>query len=158
MNQAKEVKTLIGPILALDLGEKRVGVAVSDELQISIKRLPPLLRSSWKQLLSDVMDFVKHFKATALVIGFPLGPAGVQGEAAGNARRSAEKFARSLSIPIYLQDERLTSVAAREQLLAEGHNPKELKRLLDSEAAAIILGDFIGGGQDRILVSAAETD
>ena len=158
MNNVKEAKTLSGPILALDLGEKRVGVAVSDELQISIKRLPPLTRSSWKQLLLDVLDSVQQFKATALVIGFPLGPAGVQGAAAGNARKSAEKFARSLSIPIYLQDERLTSVAAREQLLAEGRNSKELKKLLDSEAAAIILGDFIGGGQDRILVSVAESD
>jgi putative Holliday junction resolvase len=158
MNHVNEAKTLAGPILALDLGEKRVGVAVSDELQISIKRLPPLARSSWKRLLLDVMDSVKRFKATALVIGLPLGPAGIQGEAAESARRSAEKFARSLSIPIYLQDERLTSVAAREQLLSEGHDPKELKSLLDSEAAAIILGDFIGGGQDRILVSGADAD
>ena len=155
MKQVNQHQSPVGPLLALDLGEKRVGMAVSDELQISIRRLDPLTRSNWKQLLKDVGDFVHQFEAKALVIGFPLGPNGVQGEAAQKTRQIAEKFARSLSIPIYLQDERLTSVAATEQLQAEGHNPRELRKFLDSQAAAIILGDFIGGSQDRILVSTA---
>ena len=128
---------------------------MSDELQISIRRLDPLIRSNWKQLLNDVGHLVQQLEAKALVIGFPLGPNGVQGEAAQITRQVAEKFARSLSIPIFLQDERLTSVAATEQLQAEGHNPTEVRKLLDSQAAAIILGDFIGGSQNRILVSIA---
>lgn len=128
---------------------------MSDELQISIRRLDPLTRSNWKQLLRDVGHLVQHFEAKALVIGFPLGPNGVQGEAAERVRQLADKFARSLLIPIYLQDERLTSVAATEQLQAEGHNATEVRKLLDSQAAVIILGDFIGGSQDRIPVSIA---
>lgn len=155
MKQVNEQQPPPGTLLALDLGEKRIGMAVSDKLQISIRRLDPLTRSNWKQLLRDVGHLVQQFEAKALVIGFPLGPNGVQGEAAEKARQVAEKFARSLSIPIYLQDERLTSVAATEQLQAEGHNPSEVRKLLDSQAAAIILGDFMGGSQDRILVSIA---
>ncbi len=151
MQQVNEQQP-VGSLLALDLGEKRVGMAVSDELQISIRRLDPLTRSNWKQLLRDVSHLVQQFEAKGLVIGFPLGPNGIQGEAAQRTRQVAEKFARSLSIPIYLQDERLTSVAAIEQLQAEGHNPRDVRKLLDSQAAAIILGDFIGGSQDRILV------
>lgn len=153
MTQANQQEKLIGPILAVDLGEKRVGLAVSDDLLISITRLAPLARSNWKQLLRDVAESVQHSQAKALVIGFPLSLNGAQGPAASIVRQVAEKFARSLSIPVYLQDERLTSVAAAEQLLAEGRNPNEMKKLLDSQAAAIILSDFIGAGQTRILVS-----
>jgi putative pre-16S rRNA nuclease len=155
MKHVNERQPPPGALIALDLGEKRVGMAVSDELQISIRRLDPLTRSNWKQLLRDVTRLVKQFEGKALVIGFPLGPNGIQGEAAEKAQRVAAKFARSLSIPIYLQDERLTSVTATEQLQAEGHNPTEVRKLLDSQAAALILGDFIGGSQDRILVSIA---
>lgn len=153
MNQASEKVRLLGPILALDLGQKRVGVAVSDSLLISLTRLTPLRRSNWKQLLLDVARLVKDFDAQTLVIGFPLGLDGNRGSAAVAAERMAEKFARSLRIPVYLQDERLTSVEAKEQLRAEGHNPKEIRELVDSQAAVIILADFIADGQDRILLS-----
>lgn len=153
MNQASEKVRLLGPILALDLGHKRVGAAVSDSLLISLTRLTPLGRSNWKQLLLDVTRLVKDFDAKTLVIGFPLGLDGNKGSAAVAVERMAEKFARSLRIPIYLQDERLTSVEAEEQLRAEGHNPKEIRELVDSQAAVIILADFIADGQDRILLS-----
>lgn len=142
-----------GPILGLDLGQKRVGVAVSDELRISITRLRPLPRTNWKQLLRDVAEAVRKLNARTLVIGLPLSLDGGEGSAAKIAHETAKKFARSLSIPVFLQDERLTSVAAAEQLRAAGHNPKEMRQLIDSEAAAIILADFIGSGEDRTLVS-----
>lgn len=153
MKQTPEKERLLGPVLALDLGEKRVGAAVSDGLLISITRLAPLARSNWKQLLLDVARLVKDFEAKTLVIGFPLGLDGNRGSAAVAVERVAEKFARSLRIPVYLQDERLTSVEAKEQLLAEGHNPKEIRELVDSQAAVIILADFIADGQNRILLS-----
>lgn len=142
-----------GPILGLDLGQKRVGVAVSDELRISITRLRPLPRTNWKQLLRDVAEAVRKLNARTLVIGLPLSLDGGEGSAAKIAHETAKKFARSLSIPVFLQDERLTSVAAAEQLRAAGHNPKEMRQLIDSEAAAIILADFIGSGEARTLVS-----
>ena len=142
-----------GPILGLDLGQKRVGVAVSDELRISITRLRPLPRTNWKQLLRDVAEAVRKLNARTLVIGLPLSLDGGEGSAAKIAHETAKKFARSLSIPVFLQDERLTSVAAAEQLRAAGHNPKEMRQLIESEAADIILADFIGSGEARTLVS-----
>ncbi|HEU4480043.1 MAG TPA: Holliday junction resolvase RuvX [Pyrinomonadaceae bacterium] len=142
-----------GPILGLDLGQKRVGVAVSDELRISITRLKPLPRTNWKQLLRDVAEAVRKLNARTLVIGLPLSLDGGEGSAAKTAHETAKKFAQSLSIPVFLQDERLTSVAAAEQLRAAGHNPREMRDLIDSEAAAIILADFIGSGEARTLVS-----
>ena len=104
-----------GRILALDLGQKRVGVAICDELLISITRLSPILRTNWKHLLANVAQLVRQYDAKALVIGHPLSLDGKTASAAVATHQTAGNFARSLSIPVFLQDERLTSVAAAEQ-------------------------------------------
>jgi putative Holliday junction resolvase len=132
-----------GRLLALDLGEKRVGVAVSDELRITVRPLPFLRRTNWKQLLVAVADLLQDFDAKALVIGLPLNLDGTEGNAATEARRLARNFALSLKVPVYLQDERLTSREAEETLRAAGRSSHELRQYVDSEAAAIILRDFI---------------
>src|SRR5262249_30987147 len=115
-----------GPILALDLGQKRIGVAISDELLISITRLDALGRTNWKRLLSDVAALAQRFDAQTLVIGLPLKLNGYSGSAALEVRRIAEKFARSLHIPVFLQDERLTSREAEEHLRAEGYRERDV--------------------------------
>jgi putative Holliday junction resolvase len=139
-------------VLALDLGQKLVGIAVSDERLITIKRLEPLKRSNWKQLLRDVTAMIQRFDAQSLVIGLPLRLDGTLGPAAENTQHLAENFARSLELPVFLQDERLTSVEAREVLLSKGHRPAEIARLIDGEAAALILREFLNSGEERILV------
>ncbi len=136
---------LAGRLLALDLGEKRVGVAISDELCITIRPLPPIRRTNWKQLLRAVSDTIASFDARALVIGLPLRLDGTEGTAAQETRRIARNFKLSLGIPVYLQDERLTSHAAEEGLREAGHPPDDLRSRVDSESAAIILRDFIAG-------------
>ncbi len=132
-----------GRLLALDLGEKRVGVAVCDELQLTVRPLPFLRRTNWKQLLGAVADLLQRFDARALVIGLPLNLEGDEGEAAGHARRLARNFSLSLPVPVFLQDERLTSREAEETLRAAGHSVESLREHVDSEAAAIILRDFL---------------
>lgn len=149
----QKAEHLIGPIVALDLGQRRVGVAASDSMLISITKLAPLLRSSWKQLLRDVTEVVRRLDAKILVIGLPLRLDGSRGSAAVEAEYNAWKFSRSMSIPVYLQDERLTSVEAEAQLRAAGNSNFEMRDLVDSQAAAIILLDFINGAQPRVLVS-----
>ena len=145
-------REIVGPILSLDLGTKRVGTAVSDPSLIAITRIGTLDRASWKQLLRDVSDLVRRFDAKTLVIGFPLSLDGTEGSAATAARETALKFARSLELSVYLQDERLTSREAEEQLRADGYQTKEVAALVDSESAAIILRDFIAAGQQRTLI------
>ena len=138
-----------GPVLALDLGEKLVGVAISDERLITIKRLQRLQRSNWKQLLRDVQALIKLYDAKSVVIGLPLRLDGTAGSAAEHAKRLAGNFAKSLSVPVFLQDERLTSFEARESLLEGGVDQNELADYIDSESAALILRDFITTNQDR---------
>jgi putative pre-16S rRNA nuclease len=132
-----------GRLVALDLGAKRVGVAVSDELQITANALPFIERRSWKDLLRRVASIIEAYDARGLVIGLPLGLDGSEGDAAQEARRLAENFRRSLNVPVYLQDERLTTFAAEEKMKAEGVRPAEIENRIDSESAALILRDFM---------------
>ena len=148
-NNPDNQDTICGPILALDLGQKRIGVAVSDELLISITRLDALQRSNWKRLIHQVASLAQRFDARTLVIGLPLRLNGSSGSAAVEVSQTAEKFARSLQIPVFLQDERLTSVEAEEHLRSEGYRPEEVHALVDSESAAIILRDFIAGSGQK---------
>jgi putative Holliday junction resolvase len=91
-----------GRLVALDLGAKRVGVAVSDELQIAVTPLPFIERRSWKDLLRRVAVIIEGYDARGLVIGLPLSLDGSDGEAAQEARRLAENFRRSLNVPCLL--------------------------------------------------------
>jgi len=143
---------IVGPVLALDLGEKLVGVAVSDERLVTTKRLPPLKRSNWKKLLLDVQQLLERFDAQTIVVGLPLRMDGTEGDAAENVRRLALNLAKSVRQPVYLQDERLTSYAATENLKAEGLTVDEIPALVDGEAAALILQDFLSNDQNRIRI------
>jgi putative pre-16S rRNA nuclease len=147
-SEAGCAKALSGRCAALDIGEKRVGVAISDELNISVSPLQPIQRTSWKRLLRDVSDLVHHYDARTLVIGLPLKLDGTEGSAALSVRRLAEKFRLSLDVPVCLHDERLTTYQARENLQSMKYNRNEMERRLDSEAAAIILKDFIASRED----------
>lgn len=152
-NQILSVEALAniprGRLLALDLGDKRVGVAVSDELQIAIRALPFIQRTSWKQLLIKVAQAVRDFDAQALVIGLPLHMDGSESLAAKEARRLGVNFAKSLPIPIFFQDERLTTQAAETNLREAGYKDAEIRRSVDSASAIIILRDFIAQHQNR---------
>jgi len=143
---------IIGPILALDLGEKLVGVAISDECLITTKRLDPLKRSNWKKLLQDLRHLLERFDAKTIVVGLPLRLDGTEGDAAKNVRRLALNLARSVEHPVYLQDERLTSFEAMANLKAEGFKAGEIPGLIDGEAAAMILRDFLNADQRRLRI------
>ena len=132
-----------GRLLALDLGRKRIGVAVSDELWITVRPLAPIYQTNWKELLRAVADLLQRFDAQGLVIGLPLKLDGSEGTAAKEAKRRARNFQLSLKVPVYLQDERLTSRESEELLRAAGRSVKEVRENVDSQAAAIILRDFI---------------
>ncbi len=152
MKRVNEKNVIRAPIVAIDLGEKRVGIAVSDALSISITRLDALPRTNWKQLLRDVDNLIQRFDAQTVVIGLPLRLNGSSGDSALEVRRVAQKFARSLKVPVYLQDERLSSVEAEQNLMAEGHKPDRVSALVDSEAAAVILRDFLVDDQERAVM------
>jgi putative holliday junction resolvase len=155
VNNNNDQSSIIGPVLALDLGQKLVGAAISDERLVTTKRLPPLKRSNWKRLLQDIRCLIEGFDARTIVLGLPLRLDGTEGDAAREARRVASNLARSVAQPVYLQDERLTSFEATENLRSE--KVDDIAALIDGEAAAIILRDFLDPKQQRVLVQTSET-
>lgn len=132
-----------GRVIALDIGTKRIGVAVCDELQIAVRPLFTLKRQSWKKLLVQIKDILAEYDARALVLGLPYNFDGSESEMSHEARRLARNFSLSLSIPVFLQDERATSYEARGFLWKQGADEKEMREKIDSHAAAIILSDFL---------------
>ncbi len=132
-----------GRLLALDPGTVRIGVAVSDELRLIASPLPRIDRTSWKKLLNAVTKLIGDYDAAALVIGLPLESDGSESPMSAEARKMANKFSLSLQIPVFLQDERVTSYEAKARLWEKGVGLKETRDLVDSEAATIILSDFI---------------
>lgn len=156
MDNSEDQFSIIGPVLALDLGQKLVGAAISDERLVTAKRLPPLKRSNWKKLLQDIQLLLERFDARTIVVGLPLRLDGTEGDAACDARRVAWNLARSVIQPVYLQDERLTSFEATSILRSEGEKADEIPALIDGEAAAVILRDFLDPKQQRVLVKTSE--
>lgn len=132
-----------GRLLALDPGTKRVGVAVSDETQTVARPLERIERSSWKKLLEKVRVIVSEFDAVGLVIGLPLESDGTESPMSAEALDMARKFSLSLEIPVAMEDERVTSYAAKARLWERGLSIEESRSLVDSEAAAIILTDVL---------------
>lgn len=132
-----------GRLVGLDPGTKRLGVAVSDELQITTRAVRTIERTGWKKLLLQIKEILADFDAVGLVIGLPYNFDGSESEMSREARRLARNFSLSLDVPVVLQDERATSYEARGRLWREGVSDKEFRRRIDNEAAAIILSDFI---------------
>jgi putative Holliday junction resolvase len=152
VNKKNDQLNPAGPVLALDLGQKLVGAAISDERLVTTKPLPPLKRSNWKKLLQDVRHLIERFDAQTIVVGLPLRLDGTAGDAAKDVRRVAANLAKSIDQPVYLQDERLTSFEATANLKAEGVRPDDIPALVDGEAAAMILRDFLQPNQERVRV------
>ena len=132
-----------GRLLALDLGARRVGAAVCDEMRLTVRPLPAIARTNWKRLLGEIVALCQSFDAEGVVVGLPLNLDGTEGEAALEARRIARNLSLSLNLPVHLQDERLTSRDAEQSLRSEGATESEVSARVDGEAAAIILSDFL---------------
>ena len=137
-----------GRLLALDLGMKHVGVAVSDELQFAARPVAVLERKSWKKFLIQIIAYLDEFDAVGLVLGLPLETDGTESPMSGEARRLARNFSLSVGVPVFLVDERMTSYEAKGYLKKLGLSVEEIWNQVDAQAAAIILNDFISLRED----------
>ena len=138
-------------ILALDVGDKRIGVALSDELGIAAHPLVTLTRHpGYKTDLRAIAEIVEESRISKIIIGVPINMNGSEGEQAMKAREFAEKLRRSLKTPVETWDERLTTVQAK-KTLAEGNASRtKRKTAVDQLAAALILESYLaakGGGK-----------
>jgi putative Holliday junction resolvase len=127
-----------GPVLGLDLGEARIGVAISDPgRRVAVP--VGTIRTGAPRDVRDVAALVAEHAVTRVVVGHPLALSGRRGTAAEHAERFAGVLAEALGIPVDLQDERLTTVEAERGLAAAGVRGRDRRAVVDQAAAVVIL-------------------
>lgn len=135
-------------VMALDLGEKRTGVALSDEGRILATPFEVVVRPSFAQLLARLQQIVVEQHVTQLLIGYPLNMDGSIGPQAERVRQQAKQIEIGLQLPVTLWDEKLSSVEA-EQIWQANHpkrrtrQGRQLRPALDAIAAAILLQAYL---------------
>ena len=132
-----------GRYLALDVGEKRIGVALSDETATLASPLTTLARGGVRKDTAAVADLAQRHEVAAVVVGLPLNMDGTPGRQAEKVLAFAEALRRRLQVPVLPRDERLTTVEAEERLREAGFGWRERKRLIDQTAAVVILQEFL---------------
>lgn len=131
--------------MAIDYGTKAVGVAISDELQLTARPLTTLRRKQEKRaaLAANVCSLVEENAIGVLVLGMPFNLDGSRGQAAAAVEKFAADLRGRLSIPIIMVDERLTSYEADQIMRERGVGAAERRARSDEFAAMIILQDYL---------------
>jgi len=136
-------------VFAIDLGTKRIGTAISDELGITVRPVETIRRSALERDLDHLKFLVEDLEAEAVVVGLPLRMDGTIGDAASAALRFADKLRSRLMIDVFTQDERLTSYEAEQLMIERGIAPSERRARSDEFAAMIILEDYLSGANSK---------
>lgn len=135
--------------MALDLGEKTIGVALSDPSGILAQPLVTIRRRHLRADLGDVAALVEKHDVKELVIGLPLNMDGSQGPMAEAALEFSRRLRGAIRIPIHTWDERLSTVAAERALLEGDVRRKKRREVIDQVAAAMILESWLAGRKTK---------
>ena len=127
--------------LAIDYGSKQTGLAICDHAEMVAS--PLAVVQGQKELLNKIAEVFKTENVGAIVVGLPLNMDDSQGPQAKLVFKFAEQLERELEIPIYFQDERLSSFSAEERLATAQFTRGKRKKRLDAVAAAEILEAFL---------------
>ena len=129
--------------MALDVGERRVGVAVSDETGLIARSLTVIQRASRAEDQARLWDLAAAHGVTALVVGLPLDAEGQEGPQARKIRRYGQRVAVALSLPVVFWDESGSTVRAQEAMITAGRRRRARRDHIDAAAAAVILQDYL---------------
>ena len=130
-------------ILAVDWGERRVGLAVSDDLGILATGLPTLEIRGEAEAVARVADTIRTVEADSVVVGLPLTLKGERGEAARAVERFAEALRRETPVVVSLYDERLTSALVERRMRERGEKSRGRKGRVDQGAAVALLEGWL---------------
>jgi putative holliday junction resolvase len=130
-------------VMALDVGDKNIGVAVSDALLLTAQGRSTLRRTSWEADLQYLRKMVEDDEVSKIVVGKPLHMDGRDSPQSRKVAKFAMKLSKSLSLPVILWDERLTSFAAEQHLQEAGLNWRNRRKHVDKVAAMFILQDYL---------------
>lgn len=130
--------------LALDIGTRRIGVAVSDELGLTAQPVMTLeVRRNRREDLRSIARLARRFTVAGIVVGHPLHLSGETSPRAAKVQQFAAELGELTGLPIHLWDERLTTHEAQQILYAAGRPRQEHKEVVDQVAATLILQSFL---------------
>ena len=130
-------------ILALDLGKKRIGLAISDPLGITAQGLPNLVRSNKRADLAALGRLAQEREVSLILMGNPINMKGAEGRQSGWVREFAGAIEQRLGLPVRFWDERLTSVEAARVLRASGISIEKRAAAVDRLSAVILLQSYL---------------
>ena len=130
-------------VMALDLGEKRIGVAISDTTRTIASSYGVVKRKSRREDFDRYRQIIDEQEVTLLVVGLPVTLSGEEGRAAAWVRDYAAELGRHIDVPIEFWDESLTTVEAEASLRARGLRGKKARQRVDAVAAAFILQSYL---------------
>lgn len=130
-------------LLAVDVGERRIGVAVSDDLNITAQPLGVIQRRSRKADMAELRQVAERYGVRRVVVGLPRNMNGSEGAAAELARTFAGWIASDLGLDVVMQDERLSTASAERVLLEADTSRRKRRRVVDKLAACVILQDYM---------------
>lgn len=130
-------------ILALDVGEKNIGLAISDELGWTAQGISSLRRKSKTKDICAIADISRENRVVEIVVGMPLNMDGSLGRRAKEVAAFVEDLEKRVSIPVKIWDERLSSVQAEKVMLEADLSRKKRRRKMDRLSAQLILQSYL---------------
>lgn len=135
--------------MALDVGGRRIGVAMSDPTRVLSSPLTTLRATPQSRVLAQIATLIANNEVVELVVGLPLTLSGEQGPQAQTVLTFVEELRRHVHVPIHLFDERLTTVEAERIMVEMGIKRDQRREKIDEVAASIILRDFLGAREEQ---------
>lgn len=130
-------------VLGIDPGERRIGLALSDEMGLLARPFRILPRSSARQAVGAIAALIEQEAVGEIVVGIPVSLSGELGPQALRAQRFVEQLRRSVSVPVRTWNEQFTTAEARRRLLEAGRRMKQRREPVDAVAAAVLLQDYL---------------
>jgi putative pre-16S rRNA nuclease len=147
-----------GRILALDLGKKRIGLALSDPLGITAQGLPTLQRTRIREDLAALARLIEEHDVRLLLLGHPLHMSGHESRQSGYTREFGARLGEYTGVEVRLWDERLTTVEAERVLRSSGISIEKRARAVDRLSAQILLESFLDAGTEAAGTQAEEPE
>lgn len=134
-----------GRVLGLDVGSRRIGIAVSDPLGITAQGLETLQRRNKRHDLAELERVIREYAVQEIVVGLPLRMSGAEGTQSEKMQRFAEDLRKRFRLPVHLWDERLTSAEANRLLWETDLSIEKRAKAVDRMAAVLILQGWMEG-------------
>ena len=143
-NGASRPAKFLGRVLGLDVGSRRIGLAVSDPLGITAQGLDTLERRNKRHDFQHLRDVIRKYEVKEIVVGLPLRMSGEEGIQADKMQSFAEELRKRFKLPVHLWDERLTSAEANRLLRETDLSIEKRGKAVDRMAAVLILQGWMG--------------